>query len=248
MRLSTAVGALLLLVSASVFAQDTGSIPNRVFVDIDLMGFFPTQDVVTTSRTAVVAVSQIPRVVTQRTDVAAYPALSKWWTAMPSVKLLFGHNVGIGGRVLRATYTGTTDLTATIPTWTTRSGDVYQRNDWLIDVNVAYVRTARQSRLTVFAGPSYFHSAHELISSVTSSPVIAGRLPIVRPTHTPVSGSGFGANVGGDAAYYPWRHVGVGGGLTYTYGKVALDDPLTDQKLDFDLGSATLNGGIRFRF
>jgi len=122
----------------------------------------------------------------------------------------------------------------------------------MFDFNAQYVYNESRWRYVPSWGPTYFRTSHEMVRGITYSQVFSSvGTNLVSITGAPsntVKGSAWGFNVGGDVAFFPWRHVGFGGGALLNNGQIQVIDPLSGSKTDLTMGSTSLMFGPRFRF
>ena len=171
-----------------------------------------------------------------------------------------GSRMAFGFRVLLPRYEETATLTARIPhpTLLNRYGSdvgvsgTLERKDVMLDLSLSYVVNQAGWRAVLAGGPTYFHTSVDLVNRITYSQLTSltgtNLITVTGGPSSRVTGSAWGFNVGGDVAVFPWRHVGLGGGLILNSGKIGVDDPLTSTSQDLDMSSVTLLVGPRFRF
>jgi hypothetical protein len=104
-------------------------------------------------------------------------------------------------------------------------------------------------------GPTYVRVDQEMAGEVFFDPayynVRAGSLADIDVTgYQPASGSGgaWGWHVGADVSVFVTRFVGIGAGFRVNRGMVEIDEPLSGEEVDLDVGSAAFNVGARVRF
>jgi len=173
---------------------------------------------------------------------------------------MLGHRIGVGFRFLWSQYEEVAGLSVSIPhpTLLNRYGNdvdvspILERKDWMFDFNAQYVHNDPRWRYVLLGGPTYFRTSHEMVRSIAYSQAFTSLgTNLVSITGAPsdtVKGSAWGFNVGGDVAFFPWRHVGVGGGALFNNGRIQVIDPLSGSKTDLTMGSTSFMFGPRFRF
>jgi len=231
----------------------TRSVPNTIFLDGNFLSFHPRQPSLT------LFVNQ-PLYLETATSTVNYPALPAIRSADASIAFVMGANFGFSFRVLLPHYTELAGLTARVPhptifnrfgTDTGFSGEL-ERKDVMLDLSASYVVNEPKWRAILSGGPSYFHTSLDLVRRITylqSASLLGSNLiTVTGATTSHETASTWGVNVGGDVAAFPWRHVGVGGGLIYNRGTIKIDDPFTLTTQNLDMSSATLLVGPRFRF
>jgi hypothetical protein len=234
---------------------ETRAVPNRVHLDADFLGFFPLKR----TQTATLTRTQFGQTATA---AAAY-AVDNAWSAIPepSVRVLLGSQWAVGFRFLRYEMNFPAGIAVSVPhpTVQNRLGTddgitthIMERRDWMFDFNFAYIRNEEKWRYVVSAGPSYFRSTDDRVSTIAyiqNSPSTGANTVFITGSQwTTVTGSGFGGNASTDISFYAWPHVGVGAGAFLDLGYARIDDPLTDKKEKVNMGSVTLMFGPRFRF
>jgi hypothetical protein len=105
---------------------------------------------------------------------------------------------------------------------------------------------ARRLHVSVRGGPSVFYVKQAIVTDVHYSESYPYDVVTFQDAvTTEVDGWRFGFNVGGDAGYYIGRKTGVGGGVSYARGDVALGSQ-SDQATV--VRGVTISGGLRVRF
>jgi hypothetical protein len=228
-------------------------VPNKVFLDGNFLSFHPRQK-------ALSLIAARPLFSETASWTVNYPALPALHTGAVSVAFVMGHQFGFGFRVLLPRYTEFAALTARVPhpTLFNRFGsDVgvsgeLERKDVMLDLSASYVVNQPRWRAIVSAGPSYFHTAVDLVNRVVYAQAVSltgtNLITVTGATTTHETASTWGLNVGGDIAVFPWQHVGFGGGTLFNKGTIQIDDPFTLTSQDLDMSSVTLLVGPRFRF
>jgi hypothetical protein len=123
---------------------------------------------------------------------------------------------------------------------------------------VAAVPAGERARVLLFAGPSYLRVKQRLIEDFNTRetltvPSLVYDFTITGLQEQEVEASGWGFNVGADAAVYFSKHVGLGGMIRVTRGTVQMKNLLeasagVDTTQDLTLGGTVATGGIRFKF
>jgi hypothetical protein len=129
-----------------------------------------------------------------------------------------------------------------------------ERTDHAVDfaVTVSAWKT-EHIEVQVFGGPTLLRVSQQMVSSVTTEqvpppPLAPSVVSITGAEVEQVSATGFGWNVGGDAAFYFMPHVAIVGGVRVRGGSVTVDDPLSNGESDLDPGRTSVNIGARYRF
>jgi hypothetical protein len=228
-------------------------VPDHVFLDGNYLSFHPQQ----AASTLVVAQTKFNETATSTVSYAALPRLQ---SGSVNIAVLMGAHVAAGVRVLLPRYTQFAGLTARVPhptLFNRFASDVgvsgpLERKDLMLDLAASYVVNQPRWRAIVSGGPSYFHTSLDLVSGIAYAQnfTLAGLnvVTVTGDTTTHQTASTWGFNVGGDVAAFPWRHVGVGGGLLFNKGTIQVDDPFTLTSQDLDMSSVTLLVGPRLRF
>jgi hypothetical protein len=223
---------------------EVASPPGHAFIDLSYMELYPLQkaQTISGSRSSVI-----------------YPDLLAGHGA--DLGASFGSGpVGFGFRWVAAEFWGIGGLAVNIPhpTLANRPGidaditGLLYRHEQVFDVSVNYNRNKSSWRLTVFGGPTLFHLRQDMVDSIAYNQFATtsgtNLVNISNYTETEVSGNKLGVNGGFDATWYLTRFVGIGGGVRFNLGSMALADPLTDQEEKFRVGSTAIVVGPRFRF
>ena len=90
-----------------------------------------------------------------------------------------------------------------------------------------------------------------MVAAVEFDQLTSGPGNLVEVTgYVPASadGSGWGWNAGADLSFFFSRFVGVGAGVRVNRGSFAIEQPLSGDEADLDLGRSTFNVGARVRF
>jgi hypothetical protein len=229
------------------------SVPNRVFVDADFLVLFPQQDALTLTASRPIAGGATSVL---RANYAALPRSENWFP-LPTVRVMLGHKVGIGARYVARNYNefpglfvqAPRPLQSTLFSIDSDVGSVLERKDWMLDFNVQYLYAGARWRGIVLGGPTVFHTKAEMVRTITyTQPATTGLVNITGFVFDPISGTAWGFNVGGDLSYFPWKHVGFGGGATLNNGQLTITDPLSNNATDLTVGALSVIAGPRFRF
>lgn len=160
----------------------------------------------------------------------------------------YTHNVALAIVVPSQFFFGNSDSDATF------TSSQLERKDRSVDISAQYTfPTNRRFRIRAFGGPTYFHVTNEMVSDIGfsqfDSPILPVNVVVIKTfAQSKVSGSGGGFNVGGDASVFFAEHVGAGGGVRFNAGKVNVNDPLTQTKVELRAGHLEVGGGLRLRF
>lgn len=240
------------IVAAPLPTSAERATPNRVFLDTDFMVFFPQQDALTLTANRALNGSSLSG--TFRASYAALPRSQNWFPS-PTVRLMFGHRFAVGARFLMRAYEVHPGLFVQIPVplqnRTAIDSDIgaaLDRKDWMLDFNLQYVANSAKARYVVFGGPSLFHTDTDLVRTIAYTQSAAGIVNITGSSASTLSGKAWGVNVGGDASYFAWRHVGFGAGATWNNGQITVTDPLSRNATDLTVGAMSVTFGPRFRF
>jgi hypothetical protein len=230
-------------------------VPNRVHLDADFMGFFPLKTRQTATATRTLFGEQATASATYLTQRAG-SAIPE-----PSVNVLLGANWLIGFRFFwyKMNYPAGIAVSVPHPLFLNRPGTddaitthIMERSDMMFDFNVGYVHNVEKWRYILRVGPSYLRSTDDRVNFVSyiqnAQANGTNTVFVVGSQWETVKGIGLGANASGDVSFFPWRHVGFGGGAFMDFGYVRITDPLTDKKEKVNMNSVTLLGGPRFRF
>jgi hypothetical protein len=118
-----------------------------------------------------------------------------------------------------------------------------------IHLQLAYV-VPLGDRLKVAAtgGPSLFSVSAPVVRSVAINQAPPFDTATFRDaTVEGADGNGWGFHAGADVSWMFTRHLGVGGMVRYSYGKVEVT-PTGRDNLDMDVGGLQLGGGLRMTF
>lgn len=229
--------------------------PKNVYLNINYLSFTPHQDVQT--------YTFVQRITSESASVTtAYPTFPRV-SLFPEIgaDVRLGSAVGVGFLWTAIDYEYSVALLASVPHPTrlnTFGNDVtitdvrLNRRDRSFDFIASYfVPTPDVVVLKIFGGPTYFSISQEMVDAVRYSQsftAISNAVNITGFTQQEVKGHAWGFNVGGDAAYFFSRYVGVGGTARYNRGNVSITEPLTGQPADLKAGGTMVGGGLRLRF
>lgn len=246
------------LLSALVLVHLAGGAASaQGFLDVNAINVQSAQDVQTYVYTA-------PLYQEYTSEAASYPKLPSG----PGIDVAGGWisriGLGIEASVDFAQYRSTVGLGLSVPdpyffnipgNASSHTSNQLKRQDIGVNIGAVYLLPLPTDRvaLKVFGGPTYFNVQNEMVSdlrfSQAASPLI--RLNLVTITNydwAKVKGSGIGYHAGADVGFFFARHVGVGGLIRYSHGKVSVTDPLSERSVDLNAGKTTLGGGLRLRF
>jgi hypothetical protein len=129
-----------------------------------------------------------------------------------------------------------------------------ERRDRAIDFSGVYTTPSADAiRVRLLAGPTYFSVTENMIAAVGYTQAASAAPPvnvvhITSFTVQEVSASTLGFHVGIDVSGFFSRHVGVGGTVRFSRGRVAVRDPLTSEEVEMKVGQPELGAGLRLRF
>lgn len=194
----------------------------------------------------------------------SYPAMSIGVTDVGvSGGVGFSHGIGLALHFDGENYTSFAGLAISIPNPyffnnsaldAKPTSSTLSRRERALDIGAEYsVPTPDWLRLRVFAGPTYFYVANEMVTDLQYAQVAT---PLIRInvvsistfSKAEVTASKLGYHVGTDVAFFFSRHVGVGGGVRFNRATVTVHDQLTKSDADLRVGHVAVNGGLRLRF
>jgi hypothetical protein len=240
------IGAGVLVLACAPVA-DAQTAPRLAWVDVDYVFAQPHEDETQAS--------------TSRGVTAAYPGLQNVSGAGIGAGVWLDPLFGIMGRyeplgLSEPVEVSLVQLNASgLPIGDTVTTDnELDRTDHAFDVSVT-VSPWRADRVEVraFAGPTFFRVSQERVSEVTfqqvpAPPAVPSLVGITGVDTRSVSGTGLGWNAGGDVAFFFTPNVGLGAGLRVRGGSVEMEDPLSDDNTDLEVGRTSVSIGARFRF
>jgi hypothetical protein len=230
--------------------------PSRMFINVDFVDLFPSDQGQSYRVLQPVAAGQA-------TTRVAYAELPTLYTIVPTVTFTMGRvrtsSVGLAFDYLQARYETVAALALTVPSpifgsiSDTGFSAILDRQDTMLDLGAHYTYSDGRWRLVFRAGPTYFRTTADTVRDVLygQAPTSDNSNSVTLTSGPPIAvkGSTWGFNFGGDASYFVWRHVGLGGGLHFNRGRIQVDgDPFTGGTSSFDVGTTRLQGGLRFRF
>ncbi len=134
-----------------------------------------------------------------------------------------------------------------------------KHEETVLHIEGRYMVNLPHASIAVFAGPSYFKTAQEIVSNDTFSETYndflgTDAVSITGYNSKMVDLRAWGYNLGVDGAYYFSERIGVGGLLRFSRATVKFPNPIqtvqtgvtTEQSVD--VGGLHVGAGIRFRF
>ena len=194
---------------------------------------------------------------------AAYPKPSRGAEFDFGGGYMFNERIGLGVSFTGTAHEDAVELGATIPHpfFFNRStiasgvtGRDLTRTEGGAHIQAMFVplQTPRL-RVRLFGGPTFFRFNAEMVRDIefrqTALPFSAANLVTITGFEAvDVEGTGWGAHVGGDVSVFFTRIFGVGGFARVSRGTVSVDDPMSEQSQDRNVGGVQFGGGVRFRF
>lgn len=101
----------------------------------------------------------------------------------------------------------------------------------------------------IFGGPSYFHVTQDVVTDLNLSEQYPyDTVTITGTVVEKLKGNTFGFHVGGDVSYFFSPSTGIGASVRYSRATMKFSDDSDDVTTEGHAGSASISGGIRFRF